>query len=253
MERSKQEKLGEDKWVSRREFLKMLIGGAASVLCFDLEKAIAKENTYEMPQKYENDWFFTPEKMKEIYDQEYNGEKVLKNRVFRAGDSWWGLVDSKEFKIPKEFFNITLSHLKAMLEQKTARYIFRLDAFHGHLFVPESGYSKYADATSVGEAHLLVNDRNLGILYHNSEHLQFNADPESENIRLKRNVIGWYDGRPIEVVPIPTKTKRTAADTPGHDLQPSFKFAANKDGEFSMNVDGKEIRLDFSFDDNTYY
>lgn len=251
IEKPKQEKI-ENSGVSRREFLKALGIAGASALCFDLEKAVAQES--ETPSRYGKDgWFFTPEKMKEIYEQEYNGEKILRNLVFKKDGEWFGLYDGKEFKVPQEFFDITLLHLKAMLEQKVARYLFRLDAFHGHFFVPEDKYSKYAPLKNFNETRLLVEDKNLGILYHNSEHLKPNADLESAKIHSKRNVIGWYNGRPIEILPLPTKTKSTAESTPGRNIGLELKFAANKDGEFSVIVDEKEIRLDFSFDDNSYF
>lgn len=240
--------------ISRREFLKTLIGGAAGALCFDLKKAIAQES--EMPSRWrykENGWFFTPEKTSEIYEQEYNGDKILKNQVFKKNDEWYGLYEGKEFKIPKEFFNATLAHFKDMLKQKAVQYFFRLDAFHGHLFVPENQYSRYTTLQAFDQASILVEDKNLGILYHNSEHLKHDTDSESAYIASRRNVLGWYDNRPIEILPLPTEKKSTAVATPGHDLSPWLKFAANKNGEFFIMFNGEEVRLDFSFDDNSYY
>lgn len=252
MEKSKQEESERSPGISRREFLKMFIAGTAGALCFGLEKTLAQEG--ETLSRYKKDgWFFTSEEMKEIYNSEYNGEKILQNRVFKKESGWFGVFDGKEFKVRQEFFDAILLHLKTMIEQKVTQFIFRLDAFHGHLFVPEDKYSKFASLSPFDEARLMVSDKSIGVLYHNSEHLKPDSDPKSVEIFSKRNVIGWCDGRPIEILPLPTGLKRTAADTPGRDLAPYLKFAANKNGEFSINADGKEIHLDFSFDDNSYF
>lgn len=251
IDKPKMEKSGSAE-ITRRDFLKTLIGGAAGALCFGLEKSLAQET--EIPSRYGKDgWFFTPEKMKEIYEQEYGGDKILKNHVLKKEGKWFGVFDDREFDVPEEFLTASLAHLKNMLEQKAAQYLFRLDAFHGHLFIPEDKHSKYASLKAFDEARLLVEDKNIGVLYHNNEHLKEDTGRESREVFQKRNVVGWYDGRPIEILPMPTKTKRTAADTLGHDLSPWLKFAANENGEFSIVMDDKETRLDFSFDDNDYF
>ena len=56
-------------------------------------------------------------------------------------------------------------------------------------------------------AEKFVNDALLGTLFHNAEHLALRSpphtgsiDPEAQEFRSKRNVIGWYDGRGLEVI-----------------------------------------------------
>lgn len=70
----------------------------------------------------------------------------------------------------------------------------------------------------------------------------------------KRNAVGYYDGRHIKILPLP-KGSRTAADVPENNSEfgPYLKFAANKNGQFSIEANDKEVRLDISFDDMKYY
>lgn len=242
--------------ITRREFLKTLGLAAGGVLCSGLEKAVAQETF--VPSRYEkHGWYYNLEETKEVYEWEYNGEKILKNVFRKKNGAWVGLVDGKEFDVPEEFLNKTLMHLKDMLEQGAAKFIFRLDCFHGHFFVDEKHYdSFYANCDGLEEAKRLVKDKKLGILFHNAEHLKKDFDDkEAMNLIEKRNVIGWYDGRPIAILPLPKDQKSTAvsAEELGRDLFSYPRFAAHKDGFFPIEVGGKEIRLDISFDDNSYF
>lgn len=237
---------------TRREFLKTLGLATGGVLCSGLEKAIAQE----APSRYEkHGWSYTLEEMREIYEQEYDGEKILKNFLRKKNGNWVGLIGGKEFAVPQEFLDKTLKHLKDMLEQEAAKFIFRLDCSHGHFFIDKEIYkSKYAALDGYETARALVGDSGLGILFHNLEHLKADSE-EAVECHKKRNVAGWYDGRPIAILPLPKDKKSTAvsAEELGHDLAPYPKFAAHKEGSFSIEVGGKEIRLDISFDDNSYY
>ncbi len=252
---NKQESSGdkEQAGFTRREFLKTLGLAAGGVLCSGLEKAVAQEAS--TPSRYEkHGWFYTLEEIKEVYEREYNGEKILKNVFKKKGEEWIGTMNGKEFVVPQEFVEKTLSLLGELLEKKLAKYIFRLDCSHGHFFVDEKHRdSFYANCDSLEEARRLAEDKKLGILFHNNEHLKKDPnDKEVMNFIEKRNVIGWYDGREMEILPLP-QGKSIAISTPGRDFASYPKFAAHKDGVFSITVDGKEIRLDISFDDNSYY
>ncbi len=244
--------------MTRREFLKVLgIGAAGAAMRPELLDDLAKAE-YWGPSRYEkHGWYYTLEEMEKIYEQEYNSpEKLLKNIFCRENDKWFGFIKNEKFEVPRDFLEKTLRHLQEMIEKKTAKFLFRLDAFHGHFFVPEDKYRKnYAELDFFGQAKMLVKDKDLGVLFHNSEHLKIDPiAPEVKELMKKRNVVGWYDGRPMEVLSLPSE-RGVTADFPGRSRQlgPLLQFAAHKDGEFSIIVDGKEIRLDISFDDLTYY
>lgn len=93
------------------------------------------------PSRYLEKWFFPPEQVKVAYDHEYNGEKLLKNRFKRDGKRITGSIEGKEIEVPQEFVDRVLDHLGKMLEEGAARFIFRLDAFHGHPFISKDIYT----------------------------------------------------------------------------------------------------------------
>ena len=223
--------------------------------------ALSYYDDLDMKSRYEGrSWYYKLEEMEPVYYKEYNDEeKLLQNIIYKKDGKWIGTFDGKEFIVPQEFIDKTLDIFKAMLEQKTAKYLFRLDAFHGHPFIEDSKHyrKKYFDLNAVDQTSAMVHDSKLGILFHNTEHLLVDPDnAEAVALNDKRNVLGWYDGRSIEILPLPSAdggNKRTAHSSPGHDLCPYLRFGAHKDGNFSIEVGGKEIRIDISFDDDTYY
>lgn len=257
IENAPQENEGRKEGMTRRKFMK-LAGGGALILGWDAEGALAQGGEPYVESRYEkHGWFYTLEEMQKVYEREYVGEKLLQNIVRKKGEKLMGVYRGKEIVVSPQFIRRILSHLRSMLEKGAAQFLFRLDANHGHyFFVPEdiykSSYERIGDAEAFRRA---MEDQTLGILYHNSEHLDpGDKNPEAVKLYKKRNVIGWSDGRPITILPLP-KGDRTSADTPGgyKELPITLDFAAHKDGEFSINVGGKEIRLDFSFDDSRYY
>ncbi|MDO8561175.1 MAG: hypothetical protein Q7R91_03090 [bacterium] len=242
--------------LSRREFLGVLGGAGAMAFSCGPGKIFA-QGEGERPSRYEkHEWFYSSEEMARVYEQEYNGEKILQNTVRRESDAWVGTIYGKKFEVSNEFIEKTLGHLRDMLTQNAARYIFRLDAFHGHLFVPTSEFeARFSPLEPHEQARLIMDYYSLGVLYHNSEHLKIDdQDREAAILYKRRNVIGWYDGRSIAILPLP-KGKESAAPIPSdmNDLYPYLRFAAHKDGVFSLNSGGREIRLDLTFDDMTYY
>jgi len=264
MKMEKFERVSEDdinketkRQLPRREFLKFLGVGGVIMLCPDIQRAIA-QGILEPESRYEHHGFFyTLEEARKIYEEEYYAEdKQLKNILVRRDGKLLGSFEGIEFPVPDEFIENTLYHLKDILEQGAAKYLFRLDAFHGHFFVSERIYKEeYHSLSKEEKVQKLVTDKSLGTLYHNSEHLRWDRDdPEIDSLYRKRNVIGWYDERPIMILPLPAG-ERTAANTPdwAHDVGPFLKFAAHKDGEFSIKTGGKEIRLDISFGDQSYF
>lgn len=95
----------------------------------------------------------------------------------------------------------------------------------------------------------------MEILYHNSEHLDPTLDSTKALVQ-RRNVIGRSTGAPVEILPLPDGLgKRTAHNTPEGttEFYAYIRFAANKDGEFTLLFGDKEIRLDLSLDDNAYF
>lgn len=241
--------------VSRRKFLGALGAGGAAFLCPDIQKALAQEPPSS--SRYEkHGWFYTSEEMRDMYEREYRGERILKNIIRKKEGKWVGYSRGEEFVVPVEFIEKTLFLFRQLIEQKTAKFLFRLDAFHGHFFVPMPTGEKYKKMHGMEEAREFLREENAGVLFHNSEHLRVDQD-NTEEVQMysQRNVIGWYDGRPLTILPLPRENKSTAADIPENSvgIGLDFLFAAHKDGQFEIVVGGNKIRLDISFNDETYF
>lgn len=211
-------------------------------------------------------WYFTLEEMKEIYEKEYEEGERLENYIKLEDGKYIGFYDGKTFEVSERFVQHTLNHLEQMIEKGYAKYIFRLDAFHNHLFVPDEVFGEYVDLSSAELIEEYTKDDRLGALYHNTEHLALRnppktgeIDPEAKELISKRSVLGWYDGRPLELThpkddaPEKIKESNTASTPDGYHDIGGLTFKATKDGEFVINPNGEEIRIDLSFSANYYY
>ncbi|MDP2907092.1 MAG: hypothetical protein Q8O03_04075 [Nanoarchaeota archaeon] len=211
-------------------------------------------------------WYFTREETKQIYEKEYEEGTRLENCIRIENGKYVAYRYGEKFEVPEKFVKGTLRQLEETLEKGYAEYIFRLDAFHSHLFVPDDVFEKYKDLKNGAEvAEAYTKDEQLGALYHNTEHLAIEdpktgeIDPVAEELRSKRSVLGWYDGRPLEIThpketDIPQIIEANSASIPdGYHNIGSLTFKATKNGEFAIKHNGKEIRIDISFDGDYYY
>jgi hypothetical protein len=113
-----------------------------------------------------------------------------------------------EFLIPCRFVMKATRHLKEMLAVSAAKYLFPLDADHAHLGIPaELWTSKYSKLPSEQIWLALLREPKLIALYHTAEHLDI-RDPKTGKVnneatawKEKRNVLGFFDGRAIEILP----------------------------------------------------
>ncbi len=211
-------------------------------------------------------WYFTREEIKKIYEKEYEEGGRLENHIKVKEGKYVASCYGETFEVPGKFVKSTLKQLEETLEKGYAEYIFRLDAFHSHLFVPDNVFEKYKDLKNGAEvAEAYTKDEQLGALYHNTEHLAIEdpktgeIDPIAKELRSKRSVLGWYDGRPLEIThpketDPPKIIEANSASIPdGYHSIGSLTFKATKNGEFSIKHKGKEIRVDLSFDADSYY
>ena len=217
--------------------------------------------------RYRDKWFYTLDEINSIYAKEYHEEKRLHNRIHRDRDRYVADCNRSKIDIPETFVNCILKHLAEMLRKGYARFLFRLDACHGHLFVSNDAFIKrYQSLNFSGTIKMITNDKNIGVLYHNAEHLALRnppktgkIDPRCALLRDKRNVIGWCDGRPVELTYPKSSdaTGRINANTAG--IPDGFcsswavNFKANKNGEFVIRHGKERIRVDLSLCNFYYY
>jgi len=253
-----------DKTLLRNIF--SLISGLFLFCILDVQNLSASEISYwkdvdiEKQINYPDRWFYALEEIERQYIVDYEDGKRLSNFITKKNGTYTTSCNSENIIIPEAFVAKTLELIQALLEQGLVRYIFRLDAFHGHLFVPENVFiKKYTDMTTEEMIKHFSNEDSLGMLFHNAEHLALRNPPAEGPVVLqakalieKRNVIGWYDDRPLKVIELNedlllTDRKNTTATIPeGYRNVGVITFMATRNGEFSIIHNGEEIRIDIS-------
>lgn len=217
-----------------------------------------------------NSWYYSRAEVDKIYEvYHYNGESRLNNYIHETKDGNFiaKMDNGGPIQLPPEFVNHILNHLESAIEKGWVNYIFWADLNHGHLFVPTDLWNdKYEDGEYGLKAfhaqlqRLLSEDGDkLGILYHAAEHF-CHLDPANKEAIRTRNVVGWFDGRPIELTypdpenSLPAQLKaNTAGDPPGYDRKWFISVSANASGYFAIHPNGEEIRLDISLDGRDCY
>lgn len=216
---------------------------------------------------YPRGWFYTLKQMAELYEIEYDEGKRLSNFIRIKDGVYFAECNGDSFVVPKPFIETTLRQLKELLESGLVKYLFRLDSFHSHPFVTEQRFKKeYQELNYIAVAEKFVNDTSLGTLFHNAEHLALRSpphtgpiDPESQELRTKRNVIGWYDGRGLEVI-FPQKENlvgsgksNTAKIPDGYRGVGSIVYKATRNGEFKITQNNRIIHIDISLFECYYH
>lgn len=204
-------------------------------------------------------WYFTAPEIETAYRyQEMFGERV--QNPLKARDCLLGkrefVVSYKgnEFSAPCGFIKETIRHLKEMLERRAARYLFALDLDHAHLALPADLWEKkYSQLPREKILPALLREPALAALYHTAEHLTI-ADPrtgkvnsEAKEWKEKRNVLGFYDGRPIKIL-TPNPSGSGVGVPESYESFGGFNFAANPKGQLHVFVGNKAIVFDMTFD-----
>lgn len=198
--------------------------------------------------------------MGDVYRNEYNGEKPFRVPIVREGNKLVASYTKQSFVVPERFVKELLRQISEMLHSGAATYIFRLDAYHGHLYIASEEaklrYASFAFPQDLQrEVETTLADPELRVLHHTYEHLERPQpnDPLFEKYR-KRNVVGFFDGQANESLPLPEPPRNAQAE-PGPHRIPNFVYTAHKDGLFSIKHPhtGEEIRIDISFEDWQWY
>ena len=207
-----------------------------------------------------NKWFFTAENMEAAYRyQEDYGERI--RNPLRAKECLFGNAEfvasyrGGEFKVPCRFITETIRHLKEMIVAGAARYLFPLDANHGHLGIPIATWEKYKQLPPDQVMQKILQDPSLIVLYHTAEHLQI-PEPRDDGVRSdvkswveKRNVVGFFDGRPNHIL-TPDPRGYGVAMPEGYWPYSGFEFLASPMGELFVFVANKTITFDIGFEDD---
>ena len=164
-------------------------------------------------------------------------------------------VHGKTFLVPCRFITETTRHLKEMSESEGGNSLSGLFADHGHLAVTsELWEQKYRKLPNDEILPVMLRDPSLVAIYHGAcslpivERKTAGGTPKAKEWDKKRSVLGFYDGRSIENLPL---LKRGAGlDQPQH-YNPFtwFYISAHPFGQLAFSTKGTSMAFDISFDD----
>lgn len=206
-------------------------------------------------------WYFTADEIRTAHRYQENFGRRL-NRPLKAvsclnnSTEFVASFRGNEFLAPCRFITETIRHLQEILEQGAARYLFPLDADHAHLAIPSTIWErKYSQLPSDKVLPDLLWEPALAALYHTAEHLTA-TDPKTGQVgsdaqawKEKRNVLGFYDGRPVKILPHQSDGSGQRAPE-SYTMFGSFNFLAHRLGELEFSSMGKRFAFDISFDDD---
>jgi hypothetical protein len=209
---------------------------------------------------FRDSWYFTAEEIDTAYQYQENYGVRMRNPLPAKG-CMYGEQDfvasyrQTTFLLSCRFITETIRHLKEMLTLGAARYLFPLDADHGHLAVPSEVWArKYSKLSSPQLMIALLQEPTLVALYHTAEHLEFGATKTGENDETvkrwkeKRNVLGFFDGRPIQILP-PHPEGQGVGMPAGYVSYGGFNFLANHQGELLIFHGDRAIAFDVSLEE----
>ena len=158
-----------------------------------------------------------------------------------------------EFMAPCGFIIETTRHLKAILEQGAAKYLFPLDMGQADIALPkELWISKYSAVDGNKGLGQLLREPKLIAIYHTAEHL-IDIKPDSNSGVKRRHannaVLGFFDGRPIKVISSMADLSVYGNLRDYHQVS-AVHFLAHRLGEIVFSANGKSIPFDLSFEED---
>jgi hypothetical protein len=207
----------------------------------------------------DSSWYFTSEEITAAYQYQQNyGERLraplrATECAFRDGD-FPTYYRGARSTLPCRFVTEVTRHLKQMIEVGAARYLFPLDADHAHLGVPKSAWNnKYKNLPPEEIFPALVRDPGLVALYHTAEHLRITdrktgaVSADAKAWQEKRNVLGYFDGRPIKILP-PHHNGQGASMPEEYYSYSDFTFLASPRGELFLSLGTTMVTFDVAFE-----
>ena len=230
--------------------------GTALVIALAVMIAIATGALADPPR---SPWFFNAEEIDAAYQYQENYGVRIRNPL-PAEACMYGRADfiatyrQATVQVRCQFIIEITRHLREMLALGAARYLFPLDADHAHLGVPtEIWAKKYRKLDASQVINGLLHEPALVALYHTAEHLDpvETKSKESEaSVRAwkeKRNVLGFFDGRPVQILP-PHPEGFGVGMPEGYVTYGGFNFLANHRAGLMLFNGDKVIPFDVSLD-----
>jgi len=244
-------------WLRRRlSIVSVLTAVMVSLVNFSWTAVAEEDDRYSK-------WFFTSEEIEAAYhyQQDY-GERLrfpLRAGACQFHDGEFAtLYRRSEFAVSCHFILEVTRHLKEMLDVGAAKFLFPLDADHAHLGVPMAVWNKKYKNLPVEQVFpTILREPGLVALYHTAEHLRV-TDPKSGTVngvakawQEKRNVLGYFDGRPIKILAPDPKGQGVAMPVDYYSYG-GFNFLASSRGELYVSSGLDMITFDIAFDSGSF-
>ena len=203
-------------------------------------------------------WFFAPNEIANAYKYQVRFGARLRNPL-KPEECSYGQKDfpasyqGRQFAAPCRFISETIRQLRELLESGAAKYLFPLDVDHGDFAVPaEVWEAKYKKLPAEEILPKLLREPKLVALYHTATHLYPEENPKETAINIwghMRTVVGFYDGRPIEVLP-KRSHKEPYYEPEGLIRLGGFTMMGHYLGELVFLAGETVVVLDMSFDND---
>jgi len=204
-----------------------------------------------------NPWFFTAKEIAAAYRYQENFGARLP-RPLRAQTCLFGAEDfaasyyGAPVRLPCRFITESLRHLREILEMGAARYLFPLDLDHAHLGISKKLWrEKYSKLPGEKILPAMMEDPSLVALYHSAEHLAAldpktkNVTPETKKWVEKRNILGFYDGKPVIILPPHPEGNGVSLPEQFHSYG-GFDFLASRHGQLGVIVEDDAVLIDIT-------
>ena len=206
-------------------------------------------------------WYFSARELDAAYRyQEQFGQRlrypIKPSGCYMGQNEIPASFQGKTFMVSCRFITETTRHLRLILEQGAAKYLFPLDMDFAELVVPkELWVSKYSNFSLDERIEQLLREPKIVAIYHTAQHLTItgiktgNESPMPKEPRTQSSVWGFFDGSPIKIVPsFPYRSAR--GDLENYREVSVVHFLAHRLGEIIFSANGKAIPFDLSFDED---
>jgi len=206
----------------------------------------------------DDSWFSTAHEIAKAYKYQVQFGARLRNPLKPESCSY-GQKDfpashqGRQFAAPCRFISETIRQLKELLESGTAKYLFPLDVDHGDFAIPADVWeAKYKKLPAEEILPKLLREPKLMAIYHTAVHLNAEANRKESATNIwgqKRTVVGFYNGRPNEV--LPKRSHKELYFQPGGLVRfGGFTMMGHQLGELVFMSGETVVVFDMSFDND---
>jgi hypothetical protein len=203
-------------------------------------------------------WFSTAHEIAHAYKYQVQFGARLRNPLKPESCSY-GQKDftasyqGRQFAAPCRFISETIRQLRELLESGTAKYLFPLDVDHGDFAIPADVWeAKYKKLSAEEILPKLLREPKLMAIYHTAVHLNAEANRKESATNIwgqKRTVVGFYNGRPNEV--LPKRSHKELYFQPGGLVRfGGFTMMGHQLGELVFMSGETVVVFDMSFDND---